>query len=1503
MITELFAQHGLLGADEMSGVQTGSHVVSGSAGFRYKDTLALTMEFNTTLNFDKGWPKHHVIANNGEVTVHGLTNDPSLPVRNAVQNSFGGYVSVFVVGFDSTGRDLRYCTYLHGGSAANIGIQGAAVMSNYERTMVAGDDGDVYGTMLARKGAPLTANAFQDYPELTGSKHNSGDSAWTGYVYRLERSGRLTGATYLGGPGSLYGVDMAVSDSGVYITGVNFFDSLQTTPGTLIPSKPDPYCDAAVLLRLTRDLDSLVFMTNMIVQNRPVHTLRGMQRSGDFSIDTNGDMVVCYTVNRKDMAELILPGKDPAYYDGYWYARISSDGRKVLSSRLITNDDIPGELYPSSAFYSGVDHIFVRNDGGVDLFGGSVNSGNPVSLPAKWTSEPVFDAVHPDWQSRQAYPLWGMTLSEKDVLRTGKYFGLSGLGVAGTGHFVTPDRTCGGYYHFHENYRHYDSLFTVDPVSSSRDGRQERFIINLDEDLNVRYATEWNAAYMPSRKINPVLVDHHGYCYIAPRYDNTVDDCRFFRSWRTIATTGDDTYLARFRIHTPCWLVGCAISAVDTIGIERRRGYANPSEFTVNYVVTNHSGAKGAEIVHAMIELPQGFELVTGTPQQSMSPATLSAGMTATCSWRIRVSDPALLIASGTPDTVLVRCRVFYVDPESRQSWPMGEELCEADIAVVLYDEPEPEMVCTVDGADRLYWIDKGYAESRAGQVGAVRYTFTLTNLEQDTVAIDAFRCRAGPHCKVIGDTIRPGLRLAPGASHMDAIDVEVGGLRYDRAITVEAAALDTWGVPQRFCSAETMVPGTMDMTCVASGTEKVTWNTATGMSSPETIACLLLLENPLDTIRRDVLAWADLSAAPHLSAATGDSLPRPSFSIAPEFKRALNWTFSIATPPETRATDTVVFMYESDGIVRSCVHTVEIQVLDEDVTCTLVGPDTLDATKIRTGIPVSLQYTLLNTGTVAVEVDRYELVITSIAGSGRTGLVSLDPLSRTGGTLVSGKSIALKWALRPLILRESRHVVCTVTAFDAHDSVLSVCSQEIFLQGLDGLICTLSAVDTVRFIRAELRYDPDTIVAAFTLENLLDSEETSIEAHIDLAQASRLVLAASESMSRTVAVIDSQATATLTWQLIPLYAPTGDDQQITIRYRSAQMTEWRKCASVIHIEAWPEETDIACVTGGHDSLYADPHYERYIPDPLFVSYTVTNTGTVALTGCEASIALPAEFVLAGSDSTQVFTSPEFGNQPGGPVPPGTLLPNATCTRWWMIAPTDRLASSGPLPISWIWNDDQQGGREGCSSTIEVIPDSPGSIVLSPLHLYFEAERGGPLPAVQHVQLWTGGGFSMPWMVQPSAWWLDSQSASGTQTSHVAVQPNSTVLDVGAHDVELLFASAQTQHPVAVTYVLHKSTGFSSPMVSCSITLDVWPQPVYAGGRFRIRIDGKAGERYRLALYDLLGRKYAEMLTIAGRIATIDASVPRLPPGVYLLRAISADGAQATRLISVAAAK
>jgi hypothetical protein len=390
-------------------------------------------------------------------------------------------------------------------------------------------------------------------------------------------------------------------------------------------------------------------------------------------------------------------------------------------------------------------------------------------------------------------------------------------------------------------------------------------------------------------------------------------------------------------------------------------------------------------------------------------------------------------------------------------------------------------------------------------------------------------------------------------------------------------------------------------------------------------------------------------------------------------------------------------------------------------------------------------------------------------------------------------------------------------------------------------MVCsaTSTAPDTVRFVRDPLGYDPDTAWVAMELRNILDERETAIEAVLDLARAPRLRLAAGRSLQQTLPRIDAQSNADFEWPLLPLPGPSTEAQHITIRYRSIEQGDWKECMTSIIIEEWPPVKTTHCVVSGHDSLHADQAYERIIPEPFEISYTATNTGTVVLRNCSATITLPPEFELVSDSATLSF---------------GELRPGDSNTRWWTLKTTPALADFGAYPVNFTWYSDEQGSTTGCDHTVHVLPDAPTGIVFTPLHLHFEAKQDDPLPAAQYIQLWTGGGLSMPWTAQGGQWWLNADPVSGDHAARIAVQPNSTALPFGLHATKLSIAGQAPNLPkdVAVTYEI---TGLLDVGRRAAARLygmgPVWPQPVPLNGEARISINVS---RWRLCAHRALRR-------------------------------------------------
>ncbi|MCB2206432.1 T9SS type A sorting domain-containing protein [bacterium] len=1498
------------------------HAVPAGGGFeQYGDTIRLRpyrnflerrmvieTEFNTLLGGSGIEELHgYDIDEKGRIVVAMLTTSTDLPVINASQEMHRGgslplETDYYIASFDAEMQICNWSTYLGGSEDEAFhayvdllhGDLRGCITPHLEKLETSGSNTYMLGTTESYD-FPISSNAMQKnrQPPTMGET-----TATT--LTMFDDTGQLVQSTWVGGPAMFSPFSLDASSQGdVLVGGITSGEQWFVQPGALLDSNTvdQPYVDSIMTIlsfvKFTKDLDSVQAGTYLF----PFPGVKTAGTSGLMTeITEQGELVIAIqlvdsTTHPPAIAswqssggkEDLLVCKVNASFTDYVFTTWLG-GKVIAGSDLaVTKDgdvivagiDFTGDLvmrHPLSSTYStakGVQSHFVAKipgRGGVADF--------VTYLP---------------WLEKSANLSFG---SSVDVLDCGDIL-VFGIGITDSILFQNPD----------------------DTVSSVFQNGQTPYLLALDPTgQNIRYSSYWHfdgsypnqqtlgfgvsGGRLVSAPGSPTSLHtevHNGQLYLGGYIPSIYkDSLTTFHEFQPLYGGGEQD-VALIRTRAPgCALLACSVEMEDTVRISRTPPWISPERLLVDVEVANVDPVRSAGEVECVLTLPPGLVLDPSTQslRQTLS-GTIAPGRTEHFTWTLRVDTSALVLAADSG--LWIDAVTYYkVGDNPREGAPAALP-CEHYLRFEQVEHLEPLLACNVEMPDSI--LVNGTGDNYFPQPFTVRFTTENTGTEAVTFA--RFGLYPGGDIGAIpvpaNQKYQPGVTLPPGETHALTWQVRTERRAEDRWMRVLVAGEDAIGNPITFCEQEVFVPGLLSPRCQPASTVEIRVDPSTGAYTPDPFEVGMTMQQVLDTTLLDCVGVIDLSACRYVGLASGETLQRPAVRLSADESDTLRWQLSLSSIPSVTAYDTVVYQTYSAGELRSsCLQVFRIVTLSENVSCAITAGDSLTQQDLLSRTPVPLSGILRNIGTVPVSVDHLRLSIP--AGS---GVYADEALMQTGRTLGPNEDLVIDWTLHARILRNSRDVLLEVSAFDDTDSLLTSCMHNLHIAGGPELQCMLSAADTVRFDRQGPAYDPDPCPVTVDLRNLLDEEERSVDAHIDLSSATRFTLASGETTEKTITVIDSQATGTVTWLLIPQPASTAEDQEVIVRYRSDEQTEWKECSVIIHIEAWPEETGTDCATGGHDSLYADPYYERFIPDPLFVSYTVTNTGTIALTGCEASIILPPEFVLAGSDSTQLFTSPEFANQQGGPVSPGTLLPNASCTRWWMITPSNQLTAAGPVNVTWQWRSDQQGSSDGCSSSIEVVFDSPGSVVLSPKHLYFEAERGGPLPAAQSVQLWTGGGLSMPWSMQPTETWLNANPLSGSQEATVVVQPNSTMLDVGGHGAALNVSATPSNRSIAVTYVIRKSTGVDDPSLPAALTLEAWPQPVAIGGMLQVAIPGAGDESYRLSLYDMLGRERLSRTLEAGGQWGIAVSGTQFTPGSYILRVTAADGAQVSKLISV----
>jgi hypothetical protein len=916
----------------------------------------------------------------------------------------------------------------------------------------------------------------------------------------------------------------------------------------------------------------------------------------------------------------------------------------------------------------------------------------------------------------------------------------------------------------------------------------------------------------------------------------------------------------------------------DTILYDDARRASLPDTVAFSAVLSNRSAWITIRDCEVTLPTPAGFKSVPGSlPYCARVP--LIAGLdSAVLTWRFVVMTPP---AHDALVSWRLRC-TWSSDSVGR--CPVGVA---SEIVTTRFwrGKIAPNLICRIEAPDSIAvtGIPSAY------QPNPFPVTFTVQNASTFTVGIASGQLHlpAGDLETVPPqDILFPPVTLAPGAtaSHTWTIRIPRRDVS-DRRPTLSLSLVDSYAMTVQQCSTTLFVPGMRDnILCTTTGPGHVGFNPRTGTTQPDSILVQCKLENhvDVDVIVQQILI--DLSRAPHLGLAPGETLARPNCQLGQNFRRVFDWRLQVLPPVMTAVRDTLRFVYSLAGETapRSCELFVFIEPLLAELVCALDGADTLalDAGGRRYApAHASLEYSLKNAGSASIDLRSAELTAVAPAS------IALDsPSVRALPSLVPMAQSRLAWSYRPLTSRFDRSVLFAVDAADTSGAVVSRCTRNVFLPAVrDNLPCAAVAPDTIRYDRFTDTWSPNPFPAILRLGNALDTAQTGIEISIDLSSAPHLRLSAGEVNAKTVALIDSHATESVLYNLeVAQKTDTPVAEKIAIRYRHSEDTEWNRCDKDILIQGEKRIVTASCSARGHDTIWIVAPYETIIPVPLQLQHSIVNNGNVPLTLCSAAILLPAGCTLAqGSDSVQSF---------------GTILPGRSISREWFVNVDALTARPGARDIRWKWNCAETREDSSCTHTVRIVPNGAHGIVFTPWLLRFHAKENGPLPASETVQLWTGT-TTLPWQLQAQSSWLDLQPLSGNNDEIIAVRPNTTALAPAVYNDNVgIWSVPATTSVIEVEYTVQGLTGMEELSAPERIVLGQnYPNPVRGISQFVLRISEPGWVSMHVT--DLFGRvvfrSQKTWLHAGSHTLSIDAS--RLAPGMYLCM-ISAGGALSTRM-------
>ena len=1433
------------------------------------DNVILTTEFRTYFG-GSGMEQIFGMQTDsvGNIYVTGSTSSTDLPVLRPWKGSFGGGTSdIFVASFACDGRTLNFCTFL-GGTKKDTMEQFqkvGTVQFVKDALRLKGSTGTLYvHGMTDSPDFPLTPGAAQ--PVLTGK--------YGGYICALSKAGALLHSTFLATSEYLDITSLSVcSGPGVLVAGQARRDSLwfvkdgaaQSNRNTNIYNPIDGGASTHYVAKLSDNLDTVYWGSYLFSWRQDPNGASANWSPAKVITDSEDNAIVLGRMLIWDGGGPVLPQVNPA---------ISFDSTCNRSQLYISKLNPRGTGYIFSSFYT---HCPRQSSHDVPVDALCDKDGHIL----------VYGEASPDHvMVNPAQPLSGggvetflLKVTPSGSIAASTFFGGEGGEIPES---MDVDR-CGNVVVFGRgNSRNFPF---VQPTDSAFD-RLRTPVVHFLGVFDPTCTKILKATYiMHDSVLDPVferaLLDDAGYVtYVGSTFGNRV--YTVFNAYQAVKRGPSDGIIGRFRYPT-CLLLDCAITAPDTILVERRSHHARPDRFTVGYTGKNISSDHSLTNLRTEILLPKG--LVLDPPNQAAStalqPDALAMGMSGSAAWTLRVDSTV-----PTPGYFEIRFRTYYKMPNAALC-PVAYEECSKVIRVLPYNEPQARLLCSLSG-DSVFRVSTDGARY---ENSPFTLTWKMTNADTLTGRVAKVLLTAptdqGIDFTPPAGTVRTGTSIVGGASWSLSWDVSAKKWLYGRALTGQVLAYDRWDSVISVCPFTIAAPGCDALPCRIDGPSIVRYDSASGASVPDTVRVTLKLSNVLDTTQTVLIAEPLPSASGHLEPL---DIPVTNTAIVSRLNGVFIWRYRIRSSIPSAIDDTILVRYSTENhpAWRICALPVRIEPAPA-LICMVIGPDALSAAAGDSSYapaPFQIRFIVRNGGLAPIHPA--QIVLHAIPDGSCT---ALEPWSVLGRALPPGESDTVVWHLTALALNPNAHTIrLQCIAMSSEGQPLSECEKSIALPEIrKTMTCSLSTPDSIHYNLSSDTHTPNPFTASLTLGNVLDTAQQLLETEIDLSSAPHLALAAGEQARKDIATIDAHRSETVDWTLTILPPVTANlTEHIAVRYRHAGDTAWKQCERSILIEGAERITAAACSSMGHDSVWADAGYEAIIPHPVQVQYTITNTGNVPLAGCSAAIVHSLMYALVNPrDSIQTY-----------PV----VQPGGSASREWLLDPL--LDNVQPVPeiVSWVWNCDKLAAAPQCTHSITLVAASPAAVVFTPWLLRFQAERNGPLPASQELRLWTGGAASMPWQLQSSTAWIDWQPSSGTDSARVLVVPNTTALPEGSHAGRIDMTAVPGVSPVGIriVYDITTKTGMDDVAAPATSMLGQnYPNP--AGGYTTITATLDRQSKARLLLYDAYGRLVAVVHDgelPAGR-SSFQIDTGSLPSGMYWYSLIAGGRTEARMMMVV----
>jgi hypothetical protein len=709
----------------------------------------------------------------------------------------------------------------------------------------------------------------------------------------------------------------------------------------------------------------------------------------------------------------------------------------------------------------------------------------------------------------------------------------------------------------------------------------------------------------------------------------------------------------------------------------------------------------------------------------------------------------------------------------------------------------------------------------------------------------------------------------------------------YDREVKFSVRVFDKYDQFLDACSDSIVIPGPKEMLCSTQATTPVLWISDEGRCDPDSIRCTLTVYNSLDSMRRCHGAWIDQSRLKYLKPTEVDMIYRPAFDVPPRGNAAVSWTLAVAQPQTNNVTEQVLMFYTPlpDRKWESCSADVEIRPHAPRAFCQIILPDSILVTESGGPVTFRVPVHLSNDGTLPLTMGGVLLEADSLQG-----LHVLDTGLRSVSVLPPGGRDTLYWDVQAVRVRANTSAWLRARMFNTALVELHSCESATIVRGMgSSLACSIDTPDSLHFNAALGTYDPEKLLLRVNVRNLLDLPVEEVRVRLETAGMGRLVPAPGTIIEITGINLPPRGSADFAWTLIPLIGGQISREYMFVALRAKGDPEWTGCRKDIYLDAVNLTRGLTCAASGHDTLWSDMDYERMIPVPVQLQYSLTNSGTARLELCSVAIVLPSVLrLVAAQDSIQEY---------------GTLAPGETVRREWLCDIVESALQPGGQSISWIAACEDFTPGVHCNHTLTVVPTSPVGLVLTPWYLRYQAEQHGSLPAAQTVTVWTGGGPGPIWTATTTPSWLDAAPLSSTGRTEMLVQPNSTALTLGNHSGAVIFTPLPlSTGPLQVAYTITSTTEIEAVPDEASIRLHaLYPQPLSSDNSLVVEYSLAVPQSVSLEVRDLLGRllfDHHEFVASAGKQQAV-ISVGSMRPGIYLLTLIGVDKVQTQSFLVV----